>query len=211
VNASLDTLRADRLTAISGRGARLRDVLDGIDRAAEVGFDHVKINTVVMGGVNEDELGDLVRHAWQRNATPRFIELMPFGRGAPVPTAQVKALLAEQGIRLEPCERRGWGPAHHMRGVDAAGRERHVGFIGAMTENFCDRCNRARLTAEGEFQACLGGEARVDLRGPLRAGAGDDVLEARVRAALGAKAPRHHMEGVAQGLVRLRPMMGIGG
>jgi cyclic pyranopterin phosphate synthase len=211
VNASLDTLRPDRLTAVSGRGARLADVLAGIDRAAEVGFDHLKINTVVMGGVNEDELGDLVRHAWERGATPRFIELMPFGQGTPVPTARVKALLAEQGVRLEPCERRGWGPAHHMRGVDSTGRERHVGFIGAMTENFCDRCNRARLTAEGEFQACLGGESRVDLRGPLRSGAGDELVEARVRQALGAKAPRHHMEGVPLGLVKLRPMMGIGG
>jgi len=211
VNASLDTLRQDRLTAVSGRGARLRDVLDGIDRAAEVAFDHLKLNTVVMGGVNEDELGDLTRHAWARNATARFIELMPFGRGTPVPTARVKALLAAQGIALRPSDLRGWGPAHYMTARDAGGRDRHVGFIGAMTENFCDGCNRARLTAQGEFQACLGGEARVDLREALRAGASDEVLERRVRAALGAKGPRHHMEEAAAGLVRLRPMMGIGG
>lgn len=211
VNASLDTLRPERLAAVSGRGARLADVLAGVDAAAAAGFPHLKLNTVVMGGVNEDELGDLVRFAWERGATPRFIELMPFGQGTPVPTARVKALLAEQGIRLEPSERRGWGPAHHLRGLDAAGRERHVGFIGAMTENFCDRCNRARLTAQGEFQACLGGAARVDLRGALRAGAPDEALERLVRGALAAKAPRHHMEEAAAGLVRLRPMMGIGG
>jgi GTP 3',8-cyclase len=211
VNASLDTLRADRLLAISGRGARLAEVLAGIDAAAEAGFAHLKLNTVVMGGVNEDELGELVRYAWARGATPRFIELMPFGQGVPVPTARVKALLAEQGIALGPSDRRGWGPAHHLRGVDAGGRERHVGFIGAMTENFCDRCNRARLTAHGEFQACLGGEARVDLRGALRAGAPDETLERLVRGALAAKGPRHHMEEAAAGLVRLRPMMGIGG
>lgn len=211
VNASLDTLRAERLTAVSGRGARLHEVLAGIDAAAAAGFEHLSVNTVVMGGVNEDELGDLVRFAWDRGATPRFIELMPFGRGVPVPTARVKALLVEQGVALEPCDRRGWGPAHHLRGRDAAGRERHVGFIGAMTENFCERCNRARLTAQGELQACLGGEARVDLRGALRAGAGDEALERLVRGALLAKAPRHHMEEAAAGLVRLRPMMGIGG
>jgi cyclic pyranopterin phosphate synthase len=211
INASLDTLRQDRLTAVSGRGARLADVLEGIDRAAEAGFAHLKLNTVVMGGVNEDELGDLVRHAWARGATPRFIELMPFGQGTPVSTARAKALLAAQGVALAPSDRRGWGPAHYMTGRDAAGRERQVGFIGAMTENFCDRCNRARLTAQGEFQACLGGEARVDLREPLRAGAPDEVIEARVRAALRAKGPRHHMEEAAAGLVRLRPMMGIGG
>jgi cyclic pyranopterin phosphate synthase len=98
-----------------------------------------------------------------------------------------------------------------MRGRDAAGVERHVGFIGAMTENFCERCNRARLTAAGEFQACLGGEARVDLRTPLRDGASDAELGQLVRRALGAKGPRHHMEEAAAGLVRLRPMMGIGG
>jgi len=211
VNASLDTLSAERLTQVSGRGARLREVLDGIDAAAAVGFAHLKLNTVVMGGVNEDELGDLVRHAWARQATPRFIELMPFGSGVVVPTARVKALLAEQGVALQPSEQRGWGPAHHLRGLDAAGQERHVGFIGAMTENFCERCNRARLTAQGEFQACLGGEARVDLRSALRAGLPDEAIERRVRAALGAKGPRHHMEEAAAGLVRLRPMMGIGG
>lgn len=211
VNASLDTLRPARLAQVSGRGARLGEVLAGIEAAARAGFGHLKVNTVVMGGVNEDELGDLARYAWAHGATPRFIELMPFGHGTPVPTARVKALLAEQGVALEPSDQRGWGPAHHMRGRDAAGRERHVGFIGAMTEGFCDRCNRARITAQGEFQACLGGEARVDLRAPLRAGAPDAEVERRIRAALAAKGPQHRLQEVPAGLVRLRPMMGIGG
>jgi cyclic pyranopterin phosphate synthase len=211
LNVSLDTLRADRLTAISGRGARLDAVVGGIDTAAALGFAHLKLNTVVMGGVNEDELGDLVRFAWERGASPRFIELMPFGKGTPVPTARVKELLAEQGVPLEPCDKRGWGPAHYMRGRDAGGAERHVGFIGAMTENFCDRCNRARVSADGGFQACLGGEARVPLRELMREGAPDEALEQRVRAALGAKKDRHHMEEACSGLVQLMPMMGIGG
>jgi GTP 3',8-cyclase len=211
VNVSLDTLREDKLRAISGRGARLGDVLEGLDAAAAAGFAHLKVNTVVMGGVNDDELGDLVRHAWERGASPRFIELMPFGKGVPVPTARVKALLAEQGVALEASEKRGWGPAHYMRGADAAGRERFVGFIGAMTENFCDRCNRARVTADGELQACLGGAARVGLRELLRSGAADEAIELAVRGALAKKAPRHHMEEAASGLVQLMPMMGIGG
>jgi GTP 3',8-cyclase len=210
-NVSLDTLRADRLLAISGRGARLRDVLDGIDAAAGVGFPHLKLNTVVMGGVNEDELGDLVRYAWARGASPRFIELMPFGKGKPVPTARVKQLLAAQGVALEPCDKRGWGPAHYMRGRDAAGEVRHVGFIGAMTENFCERCNRARVAADGGFQVCLGGESKVPLRELIRAGAPDEEIELRIRAALAAKKPRHHMEEAGAGLVQLLPMMGIGG
>ena len=211
VNVSLDTLREDRLRAVSGRGARLADILQGIDAAAAVGFPHLKLNTVVMGGVNADELGDLVRHAWARGASPRFIELMPFGKGVPVPTATVKRLLAEQGIALEPCDKRGWGPAHYMRGEDAAGAVRHVGFIGAMTENFCDRCNRARVAADGGFQACLGGSAQVPLGALLRGGAADEAVEARIREALARKAPRHHMEEAATGLVQLLPMMGIGG
>jgi cyclic pyranopterin phosphate synthase len=211
MNVSLDTLRPDRLHAISGRGARLGDVLAGIDAAAAQGFEHLKLNTVVMGGVNDDELGDLVRFAWERGASPRFIELMPFGRGQPVPTARVKWLLAQQGVALVPCEKRGWGPAHYMRGHDAAGVTRHVGFIGAMTENFCERCNRARVSADGAFQACLGGETRVDLRELLRGGAPDERIELRVREALSRKGPRHHMEEAASGLVQLLPMMGIGG
>jgi cyclic pyranopterin phosphate synthase len=211
LNVSLDTLRSDRLGAISGRGARLADVLAGIDAAAAAGFPHLKLNTVVMGGVNEDELGDLVRFAWARGASPRFIELMPFGQGKPVPTARVKALLASQGVALEPCDKRGWGPAHYMRERGAVGAARHVGFIGAMTENFCDRCNRARVAADGGFQACLGGEMQVPLGALMRSGAADEAIEDSIRQALARKAPRHHMEEASAGLVQLLPMMGIGG
>ncbi len=210
LNVSLDTLRQDRLLAVSGRGARLADVVLGLEAAARAGFPHLKTNTVVMGGVNEDELGDLVRHAWTVGATPRFIELMPFGEGRPVPVARMKALLAEQGLALEPDAHRGWGPARYMRGRAPDGAVRRVGFIGAMTENFCEACNRARITADGEFQACLGGEARVSLRELIRAGAPDSELEARIRGALARKAPRHHMEEAGARLV-LFPMRGIGG
>jgi cyclic pyranopterin phosphate synthase len=210
LNVSLDTLRDDRLFAVSGRGARLLDVVSGIDAAATAGFPHLKTNTVVMGGVNEDELGDIVRFSWERGATPRFIELMPFGEGKPVSLDRVKALLAEQGLALEPDPFRGWGPAHYLHGRAANGTVRRVGFIGAMTHNFCDACNRARITATGEFQACLGGQSRVSLRDLVRAGGDDAELERAVHAALAAKAPRHHMEEVGPGLVLL-PMRGIGG
>ena len=210
VNVSLDTLREDRLLAISGRGARLKSVLDGIDAAASAAFEHLKINCVVMRGLNEEELGDLVRYAWSRGASPRFIELMPFGKGVPVSTARVKHLLAAQGVALDPCAKVGWGPAHYMRGRDGHATH-YVGFIGAMTENFCERCNRARLTADGGFQACLGGESREPLGALMRTGASDELIETRIRAALARKAPRHHMEEVREGLVQLLPMMGIGG
>jgi cyclic pyranopterin phosphate synthase len=209
LNVSLDTLDPGRLARLSGPGADLGSVLRGLDAAAAAGFRSLHVNAVVLSGVNEDELGALARHAWSRGATPRFIELMPFGGGAPVPVGRMKALLAEQGVELVPDDKRGWGPAHYMRQA-GRGPPRRVGFIGAMTENFCDRCNRARVTATGEFQACLGGDSRFNLRDLIRAGAGDAELEAVVREALQVKGPRHHMEEAGAGLVLL-PMMGIGG
>jgi cyclic pyranopterin phosphate synthase len=209
LNVSLDTLDPGRLRGLSGRGAFLADVLAGIDAAAQASFPHLKVNTVVVGGLNEDELGRLARYAWDRGATPRFIELMPFGQGVPVPTARVKELLREQGLRLVPDPKRGWGPAHYMR-EEGSDPPRFVGFIGALTENFCDRCNRARIAADGGFQACLGGDARFNLRDLLRAGASDTDLEGVVREALQLKAPRHQMEVPGSRLVLL-PMMGIGG
>jgi cyclic pyranopterin phosphate synthase len=209
LNVSLDTLGPERLRRISGHAAALDEVLAGLDAAAAAGFPHLKVNTVVMGGVNEDELARIVRHAWDRGASPRFIELMPFGGGVPVPTSAVKRLLAEQGLRLVPDAKRGWGPAHYLR---EAGSEppRHVGFIGALTESFCEGCNRARVAADGGFQACLGGDVRTNLRDLVRAGASDAEIEAAVRHALGLKAARHRMDeaGSSRGLL---PMMGIGG
>jgi GTP 3',8-cyclase len=209
LNVSLDTLRPERLAGISGRGTRLDRILEGIEASAGR-FRSLKVNTVVMRGVNEDELGELVLHSWEHGALPRFIEQMPFGGGTPVPLARVRELLGEQGFALSPDGWRGWGPARHMRARRADGREGLVGFIGAMTENFCEGCNRARVAADGGFQACLGGEGRADLRLLLRAGASDADLEVAVRGALHHKAPRHRMEDAGHGLVLLS-MRGIGG
>jgi GTP 3',8-cyclase len=209
LNVSLDTLAPERLRGVSGQAARLDRILAGIDAAARR-FRSLKINTVVMPGVNEDEVGDLVRYAWDRDALPRFIEQMPFAGGQVVPLAEVRRRLEEAGIALTPDRFRGWGPARHMRGRDRDGREGLVGFIGAMTENFCEDCNRARIAADGGFQACLGGQDRVQLRDRMRAGEPDDALADAVAGALGRKAPRHHMEEAGAGLVLLA-MRGIGG
>jgi cyclic pyranopterin phosphate synthase len=209
VNVSLDTLLPERLRGVSGQAARLDRILQGIDAAAGR-FRSLKINTVVMPGVNEDELGDLVRYAWDRGALPRFIEQMPFAGGQVVPLAEVRRRIEEAGIALAPDGFRGWGPARHMRGRDRDGREGLIGFIGAMTENFCEDCNRARIAADGGFQACLGGQDRVQLRDRMRAGEPDEVLADAVAGALGRKAPRHHMEQAGAGLVLLA-MRGIGG
>jgi cyclic pyranopterin phosphate synthase len=210
LNVSLDTFDPGRLLGVSGRGARLDAILAGIDAAAGR-FRSLKINTVVMRGVNEDEVPALVRYAWERGALPRFIEQMPFaGGGAVVPLAEVRRRLEAAGFTLRADPFRGWGPARHLRARDGAGREGLVGLIGAMTENFCDDCNRARIAADGGFQACLGGAERLSLRDLMREGAPDGTLARAVRDALLRKAPRHRMDDAGGGLVLL-PMRGIGG
>jgi cyclic pyranopterin phosphate synthase len=211
LNVSLDSLDPEKLRRISGRAASVDRIVAGLEAALAAGFESVKLNVVVVAGTNEDELGDLTRFAWRLRATPRFIELMPFGAGRPVPTAEVKALLGAQGIALEPDATRGWGPAHHMRGSSAVGGERRsglVGFIGAMTESFCDGCNRVRVGADGSLRACLGGRERLSLARLIAEGATDAELAARIREALLAKSDRHHMQEDAG---RLLPMIGTGG
>lgn len=207
INVSLDTLRPDRLMGVSGRTARLDRILAGIDAAAGR-FASLKLNTVVMRGVNEDELGELVSYAWDRGALPRFIEQMPFGGGATVPLAVVRRLLEAQGFALVPDAWTGWGPARHMRAQGPGGRAGLIGFIGPITEGFCERCNRARLTARGRFQACLVGNECTELLPPLRSGVGDDQLIMAIRSTLSRKGPRHHM---VDGGVSLPSMCGVGG
>lgn len=211
LNVSFDSLDGDRLERICGRPVRIERLLFGIEAAARAGFSSLKLNTVVMRGENDGEVGDIVRFAWRVDALPRFIELMPFGAGEPVAAAETKRLLAEQGVELSPDETRGWGPAYHMRGRSQAdGRERTglVGFIAAMTENFCASCNRIRIAADGSLRSCLGGRDRLPLRALLEEGASDEEIAARILAELRRKGERHRME---RGGCGLPPMIGTGG
>jgi GTP 3',8-cyclase len=210
LNVSLDTLRPERLKRLSGRAASLPRVLEGLAVAGRAGYASVKTNAVVVRGLNEDELGDLARFAWRRGAIARFIELMPFGEGDPVPIGEVKELLVAQGVRLAPDATRGWGPARHMRGESGEGAERVeglVGFIGPMTESFCADCNRVRIGADGALRACLGGRERVELL-PLLAAGDDAAVAERIREALRAKGDHHDM---AASRGKLPPMVGTGG
>jgi cyclic pyranopterin phosphate synthase len=178
----------------------------GIAAAARVGFPSLKINSVVVRGVNDGELGDLARFAWRHGAIARYIELMPFGGGSPVPVAGMQELLLAQGVRLEPDATRGWGPARHMRGTSVEhGREVRglLGFIGAVTENFCQDCNRVRISAAGALRACLGGRDEVPLVELLRNG-GDREVEAAIRDGLSRKRDRHGLETESfQGMVQI--------
>ncbi len=196
LNVSFDTFDGDRLERLSGRAADVERIRRGIAAAAAAGFPSLKVNTVVLRDVNDGELGDLARFAWRHGAIARYIELMPFGGGTPVSVAEMQRLLEEQGVTLVPDATRGWGPARHMRGASLDGdvlRQGLLGFIGAITENFCGDCNRVRVSASGALRACLGGRDEVPLVGLLRSASGE-AIEAAIREGLSRKRDRHHME-----------------
>ncbi len=196
LNVSLDTFDGERLHRLSGRAADVARIVAGFEAAAAAGYPSLKLNAVVLRGVNDRELGDLARFAWRNGAIARYIELMPFGGGDPVSVAEMQALLEAQGVRLEPDATRGWGPARHMRGTSTdGGREVKglLGFIGAITENFCSDCNRVRVSAAGALRACLGGRDEVPLAGLVKTGT-DEEIEAAIREGLSRKRDRHHME-----------------
>lgn len=206
INVSLDSLDPGRFARIT-QGGRVEAVVAGLEAAIAAGYPEVAVNAVVLRGVNEADAAPLVRWCWARGITPRFIELMPFARGIPVGTDALIDWLAADGIELhgELGRSDGRGPADYRQG--AGGR---VGFIGALTHNFCASCNRLRVSTRGELQACLGGAERVPLAHLLA----DDVpateLEREIRGALARKEEGHRfLEPRVQG--RLLSMMGIGG
>jgi cyclic pyranopterin phosphate synthase len=222
LNVSLDTLDAAKFRRITGRGDLSR-VLAGLAAARAVGFASIKLNTVAVKGFNDDELAALCDFAWARGFVPRFIEQMPMAAGQTfVPgqlmsAAEIRAALAaaHAGSRLVACDDdddvRGAGPAryHRLVGGPETGAPRRFGLISPMTEHFCDRCNRARLSATGALHACLAHDDAVDLRGPLRAGGQRAVVEAIV-AAIATKRDGHDFELVGLGGPR-KAMVQIGG
>jgi cyclic pyranopterin phosphate synthase len=213
VNVSIDTLDPDRFRALTRRGD-LDRVVAGIDAALAAGL-RVKLNTVALLGVNQDELADLCRFGWERGATPRFIEHMPMSSGAlyragsHLGAAEIRqrishALGAEVLAEPNPGGRPR-GPARYFR----VGTER-FGIISAMSEHFCDTCNRVRLTATGDLHACLAFDDATPLRDLLRGGAGDDELAAAIAAAVGAKREGHEFQ-IGGGGAPTKHMIAIGG
>jgi cyclic pyranopterin phosphate synthase len=214
VNVSLDTLVRERFRQIARRDG-LAEVLAGIDAAAAAGFAALKINVVALRGFNDGEIGALCRFAWARGAVPRFIEWMPMSDGALyapgelLPAAEIRALVCAQlGVTLWPAgeaSQPGAGPARYWR-CEAG----EIGIISAMTEHFCDACNRVRLSATGRLFSCLAREDGCDLRAPLRAGAPDEAIEQAIRAALAGKAPGHEFQVSGAGAAK-KHMVAIGG
>jgi cyclic pyranopterin phosphate synthase len=206
LNVSLDSLDPVRFAQIT-QGGKVEEVLAGIEAALEAGFPEVAVNAVALRGVNEADAAPLVRWCWARGITPRFIELMPFAGGTPLPIDTLIARLERDGVRLQGGLGRaaGRGPAEYRQGAGG-----QVGFIGALTHNFCESCNRLRVSTRGELQACLGGAERVPLAHLLADGVPAARLEREIRGALARKEDGHRfLEPRVQG--RLLSMMGIGG
>ena len=191
INVSLDTLDPAKFAGIS-RWGRLEQVLDGIMAAKAAGL-HIKINAVALKGVNEDEYDRMVEWCGGHGFDLCLIETMPLGEihadrvEQYLPLSTVRARL-EQNWRLEPSDYRTGGPARYWRVGETGGR---VGFITPMTHNFCESCNRVRVTCTGTLYMCLGQEDATDLRAPLRASEGDHLLEAAIDAAI-ARKPKGH-------------------
>jgi len=217
VNVSLDSLRPERFRRIT-RWGELGQVLEGIQAAREAGLEPVKVNMVVLRGVNDDEVVDFGRLTLSGEWHVRFIELMPVGLpeaascGEPrqglqfVPVAEIRQRLEALGP-LEPVvNHQGAGPAKYYRWPGAPGT---VGFIGPVSECFCAECNRLRLTADGKLRPCLLHDREVDLRQHLRAGASLARLQQAIQEGVSLK-PESHL--LAQGSTPVaRRMSQIGG
>ncbi len=210
VNISLDTLRRDRFIQLARRD-ELDHVLAGIDAAVAAGFERVKLNAVVMRGVNDDEVVDLASFGRTVGAEVRFIEFMPLDAqrawdlSAVVTQDEIVDRIAAR-FPLEPIPR-DHAPAERFRYRDGAGT---VGVIASVTHAFCASCDRVRLSAEGRFRNCLFAVEELDLRGPLRAGADDDELVALVAGNVARKWAGHQI-GQVQFIRPTRSMSQIGG
>lgn len=193
VNVSLDTLDAVRFRAVT-RGGELAVVLAGIHAALDAGLD-VKLNAVLLGEESIAEAPRLVDFAWSLGVVPRFIELMPLGEGATLPHAlfvSASHVVAALGDRVAGVPSQGGpdrGPARELAARDGSGRR--VGFISAMTDEFCGTCNRLRISARGEVRPCLGSPDGVSLRDALRTEPDDVALAWQLHAALRTKASGH--------------------
>jgi cyclic pyranopterin phosphate synthase len=191
INVSLDTLNPDRFKAIT-RWGDFRQVMDGLAAAEKAGL-AIKINAVALKGVNEDEIEDLLRFAHGRGYDLTLIETMPLGdidgdrTEQYLPLSIVRARLMDR-FTLEDIPYRTGGPARYVRVAETGGR---LGFITPMTHNFCESCNRVRLTCTGTLYMCLGQEDAADLRAPLRASADDELLYAAIDEAISRK-PKGH-------------------
>ncbi|HEX6449534.1 MAG TPA: GTP 3',8-cyclase MoaA [Trebonia sp.] len=213
INVSLDTLRPEAFRKLSRRD-RLADVLDGLSAAADAGLTPVKVNTVLMRGINDSEAPDLLRYCLERGYELRFIEQMPldaqhgWSRTDMITADEILALLSSS-FTLTPDEERARGAAPAETFLVDGGPAR-VGVIASVTRPFCGACDRVRLTADGQVRNCLFAREESDLRSALRGGASDEEIAARWTAAVASKLPGHGINDPSF-LQPDRPMSAIGG
>jgi GTP 3',8-cyclase len=211
VNVSLDTLRADRFRELARRD-RLDDVVAGLEAAAAAGLTPVKVNAVLMRGVNDDEALDLLKFCLDRGYQMRFIEQMPldaqhgWSRTEMVTADEILDALGAAHT-LTPLDGRGSAPAEEFLVGEGPAT---VGVIASVSKPFCAACDRVRLTADGQLRNCLFAREESDLRGPLRSGATDAELVARFRASIAGKRAGHGIDDPTF-LQPDRPMSAIGG
>ncbi len=212
LNISLDSLKPERFHRITGQD-RLYEVLHGIKIALQESFDSVKLNMVVIGGVNDDEILDFVRFSLSLGINIRFIEFMPFlandwKPGLLVPSIEIRKRIQDR-YELIPII-----PSHNSKQIaneyQIPGIKGTVGFIASMSNQFCKSCNRLRLTSDGGIKTCLFGPVEGNLRDEIRSGAGDDRLESLLRLWIEQKPERHDPMERLHISVR-EPMVMIGG
>ncbi|QCU89249.1 GTP 3',8-cyclase MoaA [Thiomicrorhabdus sediminis] len=214
VNISIDSLKAQRFNKIT-RGGDLEKVLAGVDKALEVGMNPVKFNMVVMKGTNDDEIEAMVDYGLEKGVEVRFIETMPIGPAGVAMMDQHYAadkilarIKAHVGADLIPAASKSHdGPARNFK---IAGTNTKIGVISAVSQHFCETCNRVRLTAKGVLALCLGQEDSVDLRTPLREGISDDGLKQLIKDALLKKPERHYFNENVHN-IEFRQMVQLGG
>lgn len=210
VNISLDSLKPDRFQAITRSDAELADVLEGIEAARGVGLEPVKLNMVVIPGVNDDEVLDFAARTIDEDWHVRFIEIMPVNGEMKAPqfvaASEMKKRIEKLG-KLEPClPSAGNGPAKYFK---LPGSKGTIGFITPVSEHFCFNCNRLRLTADGKLCPCLLSDYEVDIKTPLRGGVDAEGLKKLIEEAVANKPKQHH---IAEGDVpRQRPFSQVGG
>ncbi len=197
INVSLDSLHPDKFRQFT-RNGNLHNVIQGIDAACNLGFERIKINAVVLKDRNDDEIVDLVDFARQRHIDISFIEEMPLGNieehdraNSFISNNDIRTTIAEH-YPLEKCTLDTGGPARYYQMADSSSR---IGFISPHTHNFCDTCNRVRLTVDGRLLLCLGNEDSVDLRAILRRYPGEitPLKNAIIKAVLN-KPERHYFD-----------------
>ncbi len=193
VNISLDTLNEEKYEFIT-RSGRLPEALRGIDAALQVGLSPVKVNVVVMKGINDDEIVDFVRLSYDKPISVRFIEFMPFGRNLFwgeekfIPMSEVQARCQSFAELLPANGLPGNGPARYYR---IRGGQGTIGFISPLSSSFCFRCTRLRLTSDGKLRPCLYSEGQIDLRKFLRENVSSEEISDLIRLAISDK-PKEH-------------------